>query len=271
MTRQAVDLAEADLIVLADVLDTSPRVLRSELERRPWFVNDLLREPAVVELALGADSGRIDLLSPNLFFTVVAFHAADELAEATWVADWVGPKSRLPVFDVEPLLEFSDNPRRLAFVARLLAGFAAPEPPPVPADALDLSDLVRWLDAVEPAARIVLLRRLGDLALFLAGVFPDATGGKVLALADVEALAASVGLAPDELLDLIDAGSAAPGFTALETLSAAWYTAAAEADQRTTPKVMVDIATRIRPARRFLNHLADRYLNPDQMTWAVGS
>lgn len=270
LSRQAVDLAEGDLALLADVLDTTPHTLSDELGRRPWFVNDLLREPAVIELALGHDTTQLSHLSPNLFFSIVAFHAADELCEATWVADWISPKSRLPVFDVEPLLEFSDNPRRLAFVARLLAGFAAPEAPPVPVDAFDFADLVRWLDAVEPDTRTVLLCRLGDLALFMAGVFPDATGAAVLDIADADALGRSVGMDPDEVLELVDAGSTTPGLTAMETLGAAWYNAAA-ADERATPKVIVDIAARIRPARRFLNHVADRYLTPGDMGWALGA
>ncbi len=270
MTRPRLDLVPRDLAALAEVMGTSPSVLEVELESRPWFLNDILRHPAVVDAVLhGTGVGPADV-SPLLFFAVVAHRAADELAASDWVAEWAGPRSRLPVFDVEPLVEFADAEDRLVFIARLLAGFAVPEAAPVPADHLDLDDLVRWLDAAEPTDRIVLLRRLGDLALFQAGVFPDATGGRVLAASEAAHLGRSIGLDAGELLELIDPGSATPGLDALEALGSAWYQAAVAEDRSSQPTVVLDVAARFRPARRFLNHLADTYLNQISTGWAVG-
>ena len=268
MTRQSFDLADRDLAALAGVMDTDVETLGDELARRPWFLNDVLRHPDTVDAVLNGVGLGPGAVSPLLFFAVVAHQAAAELADTTWVNDWAGPKSRLPVFDVDPLLEFTDGPGRLLFVARLLADFAMPEPVPVPADNLDLDDLVRWLDAAEPGDRIVLLRHLGDLALFQAGVFPDANGSRVLESWEAEHLGRSAGLDPDELLELIDPASATPGLDALEVLGSAWYQAAAEEGPGETPTVMLDVAARIRPARRFLNHVADSYLGSVSGGWA---
>ena len=91
-----------------------------------------------------------------------------QLEQSNWVNDWVSPGMRLPVFDVEPLVEFADAPGRLLFTAELLVGFAAPSTMPVPAGQLDLDGIVEWLNAVDPADRARLLRRLGDIALFVA-------------------------------------------------------------------------------------------------------
>lgn len=270
MTRQRLDLADRDLATLADVLGTTAEALSNELNRRPWFANDLLREPAVVDAVLdGRGLGQVDV-SPLLFFSVIAHQAADELVDATWVADWAGPRSRLPVFDVEPLVEFSDAPGRLVFIARLLAGFATPEPAPLPADHLDLEDLVRWLDAAAPGDRIVLLRRLGDLALFQAGVFPDATADKMLAPSLIETLASSAGLDDTALSVFVDPASPTPGLDALEALGSGWYQAAVAENHGASAGVVADVAARMRPARRFLNHLADRYFSPIGVGWAAG-
>lgn len=269
MARQRLDLDQRDLETLARVMWTSPEAIRDQLNRRPWFANDLFRHPDVVEAVMNGSGATTVDISPLLFFAVVAHQAAEELAGAEWVADWTGPNSRLPVFDVEPMLEFADAPGRLLFIARLLAGFAMPEPLPVPAGNHDMDELVRWLDAAEPRDRIVLLRRLGDLALFQAGVFPDATGARVLQLVEADQLGRSIGLDPDEILALIDPGSPTPGLDALEALSSAWYQAAAAACTGDTPRVVLDVAARIRPARRFLNHLADRHLNDFTPTWAL--
>ena len=269
MTREFLDLAERDVAVLSGVLGTDPESLRAELDRRPWFANDVLRHPEVVAVVLQGNGGAALEVSPLLFFAVMAHAVADELADAPWVADWAGPKSRLPVFDVEPLVEFSDAPARLSFVARLLAEFAMPSPLPVPASRYDLDDLVDWLDAAEPVDRVILLRRLGDLALFRAGVFPDATGSMTLSPEQAEHLGRSVCMTEDEIADLVDPGSASPGLDALESLGSAWYLAAADENQR-GPAVLRDVAARVRPARRFLNHLADRYLQHLTVEWAPG-
>ena len=267
MTRQRLNLREGDLAVLARALGTDGDVLRDELERRPWYANDVLRRPEVVESVLhGTDQLAV---SPLLFFAVLTHHAADELLATDWVNEWAGPGCRLPVFDVEPLLEFTDSPERLLFTARLLASFAEPDCAPVPADRLDLDDLVDWLGAVEPVDHIVLLRQLGDLALFRAGVFPDSIGATAMSTAQAEHLGRSVGMTDDELSHLVDHGSLTPGLDALETLSSAWYRAAAQSSPATP--VLSDVAHRIRAARRFLNHAADRYLHRTQQPrWAPG-
>lgn len=269
MTRQRLDLADRDLRALARVLGTDPDDLRDELERRPWYANDVLRSPAIADAVLkGTDLGAAEI-SPALFFAVAAHCAAAELADATWVADWMGPAERLPVFDVEPLLEFTDAPGRLTFVSRLLADFACPDGAPVPGGSQDLDELVDWLQAVEPADRVALLRYLGDLALFRAGVFPDSNGAQPMGAAQAEHLGRSAGMTDDEIGELADPGSPTPGLDALEALGSAWYRAAAEASPA-SPTVLRDVAARIRPARRFLNHLADTYLHPVQRGSAFG-
>lgn len=266
MTRQRLALPERDVAVLASALGTDPATLRSELDRRPWYANDVLRRPEVVEAVVHGTEADQLTVSPLLLFAVLVHRAADELSTSEWVDEWVGRGSRLPVFDVEPLLEFSDAPGRLLFTAQLLVGFAVPAPPPVPVDSLDLDELVDWLDAVEPSDRVLLLRLLGDIALFRAGVFPDSTGASPLAVSRAEHLGRSAGMSDDELDHLVDVGSATPGLDALETLSAAWYRAAAESSP-STPVLLRDVAHRIRAARRFLNYVADRYLYQVQPGW----
>lgn len=269
MTRQQIDLHDGDLDVLAHALGTDGDGLRSELERRPWYANDILRRPEVVELVLRGTGCEQFAISPSLFFAVLIHCTADELTLSNWVDEWAGPGCRIPVFDVEPLLEFADAPARLQFTARLLASFAAPEATPVPADRFDLDALVDWLDVVEPVDHIVLLRQLGDLALFRAGVFADSIGATALSSAQAEHLGRSVRMTDDELNHLVDHGSPTPGLDALETLSSAWYRAAAERSP-SSPVLLRDIAHRIRAARRFLNHAADRYLHRSQPRWAPG-
>lgn len=270
MARQRLDLHETDIVALAHALGTDGESLRGELERGPRHLNEILRRPEVVDSILhGTDAENLGV-SPRLLFAVLVHCSADELASSEWVDEWVGPGCRLPVFDVEPLLEFVDAPGRLLFTAELLAGFAVPAEAPIPVDRLDLDELADWLRAVEPADQIVLLRQLGDLALFQAGVFPDSTGATTLSPAQAERLGRSVNMTDEELDQLVDHGSSTPGLDALEVLSSAWYRAAAESSAA-TPVLLRDVAHRIRAARRFLNYVADRYLHQLQPMWAFGA
>jgi hypothetical protein len=268
MTRRRADLGDNDIAVLAGALGTTSDALRAELEHRPRYLETVLADPAVADAILSGHDAAHLTMSPSLFFAVLVHRAADQIAESAWVNEWVSPGMRLPVFDVEPLVEFADAPGRLAFLSQLLTGFTAPVAGPVPIERLDLDDLVGWLDAVEPTDRVRLLRRLGDLALFQAGVFPDSNGTTLLSTSQAEHLGRSAGMSDDELDQLVDVGSPTPGLDALETLSSAWYTAAAQSSPG-EPIVLRDVAHRIRAARRFLNYLADQYLHPSPTAWPL--
>jgi hypothetical protein len=260
-------LTDRDLAVLARLTGSDEDEVRSRLYRRPWLVHELLSADEVVEAVTGDRGDPADGVSPFLLFAVLAHRAAGELLDAAFVNDWSGPRMRLPVFDVEPLREFAQDPARILFVAHLLASFAVPARPPVPVEALDLEGLADWLGVVTPEDRPTLLRHLGDLALFLAGVLPDATGPRVVSASVAERLGRSADMTAAEILALIDPGSPSPGLDALESLGVRWYRAAATQPRSSVPAVVTDIAARFRPARRFLNHLADRHLHRIEPGW----
>lgn len=249
-------LTERDLGTLAAIVGTDPGELVAELRLRPWWIHDLFARPDVFDKVLDRHAHPADVVSPFLLFSVLIHKTAEELRRASYVNEWIGPRARMPLFDVAPLQEFVEDPGRTLFLAVLLTSFAVPEHPPVPAGPFDLHGMALWLDQVSD--RVTLLRRLGDLSLFLAGIFPDRTGTRPLRPVDAELLGRTVGMNADEMLGLCDPSVAAPGLDALETLGARWYAAAvAEAG---APPVLGDVAARFRSARRVLNHLADRYL-----------
>jgi hypothetical protein len=260
MASARIGLSDDELTSLARVSGRDPVALADELAARPWAIHDVLAEPRTVEAVLHPDSP-FDTTSPFVLFAVMTRLAADELHDSTYVNDWVGPRSRLPVFDVEPLQEFVDAPARVLFVARLLASMVVPTTECLPIHTADPWELLDWIDAVDGDSRVALLRRLGDAALFLAGVHADALGNATISVEQVDKVARSLDVAADDVLELIDDGSVSPGIEALETLGACWYQAARQSAP-SVPPIVADVAERIRPARRFLTHLADSYLTP---------
>lgn len=261
-------LTDRDIVTLAGIVGSTPEDLAEDLRRRPWAAHDLMASPDVFAAVMERSSHPADVVSPFLLFAVLVHRSGEELREATFVNDWAGPRSRLPVFDVEPLREFLADPARSMFLARLLASFAVPEPVPVPANPFDLDQLVLWLDQVLPEDRTALLRRLGDLSLFLTGVFPDRTGTRPLRPVDAERLGRTVGMTADEILELCDRARIAPGLNALESLGTRWYGAAVHGG---APALLSDVAHRFQAARRVLNHLADRHLYRLDPGWNVAA
>jgi hypothetical protein len=123
---------------------------------------------------------------------------------------------------------------------------------------LDPVKLAGLIDVAPEESRPGIYRRLGDVSLFLAGVFPDYSAMHAFGPVDVSRLLRSARVPLGERGDL----ATAPALDLLEYLGARWYRAAlATAPVRTARlDVVGEVAERFRQARRVLNHLADRYL-----------
>jgi hypothetical protein len=123
---------------------------------------------------------------------------------------------------------------------------------------LDPVRLAGLLEVVPEDTRPGIYRRLGDVSLFLAGVFPDYSAAHALGPVDVARLLRSARVPAGDR----DGLATAPALDLLEYLGARWYRAAlATAPVRTARlDVVGEVAGRFHQARRVLNHLADRYL-----------
>lgn len=130
----------------------------------------------------------------------------------------------------------------------------------------DPHKLAVLLDAVPPAQRPMVWRRLGDLALFLAGVFPDAAERLVPDTVAAVRLARRTlpEGAPDAGLERLREGGA-PDL--IEWLGTRWYEHAARHLPGDTARELREQAGQFRQARRVLNTATDRYLLPYSAEW----
>lgn len=259
------------------VTDSDLRVLSSalamptgELRRDPDALPARLADPRVFEAVLGERAvaqGRMAEVSPFLLFAVMVQRAENELAFMTHVAERTGMRQRVPVFDTPQLIEFLADPVRRLFLIELLASFTRIASGRYRVQTrrglrwrrfneLDPVRLAGLLDAVSDAERPGIYRRLGDVALFLTGVYPDYAGGRALSTVDAVRLVRAAGA--DQSL------AAAPAIELFEYLGARWYQTAWQLTKVRTERlaVITDVADRFRSARRVLNHLTDRYLFP---------
>jgi hypothetical protein len=134
---------------------------------------------------------------------------------------------------------------------------------------VDPIELARFLDLVPDSERAGIYRRLGDLALFLSGVFPDHTARRVHPVELTRMLRTLPAAERDEpLIEGIESSSGQGLTGLLSILGPRWYRLAAEqVPYRQFARPLHRAADRFEPARRFLAVVTDRYLFPLRAGW----
>ena len=296
-SEYASHLTDADLGLLASVAaaDTGTAADASSLRTDPVALLRLLEHPGAFRTVLGgpvlggpvlgspALAGPDDTTpgppapaSPFLVFAVSVQRAAAELASAGHVPERTGPRQRVPLFDAPALRDFLAAPARRLFLAELLASFTRVASGRYRArvggrmrtrrfSELDLVRLAGLLEAVPAAERPGVYRRLGDVTLFLTGVFPDYATAHALGPVNAARLLRAAQLPASQQDRLTDT----PAIELWEHLGARWYRAARDLAPVATARLTVvgEVADRFRQARRVLNHVADRYLFPTGNSW----
>jgi hypothetical protein len=262
--------------------DRSPAAVRSQ----PQLLAPALAAPETFAAVFGPpeDGAALPAVSPFLLFAVAVERGHADVRDAGFVPEWLGPRRRLPVFGPTDLRDFLSDPWRRLFLVRLLGSYTHVASGAVFVatrrglrrqrfSELDPVRLASLLDVVPEDERAGVFRRLGDLSLFLTGVFPDHT--------------ATSGFGPVALTRLLRAGrldsgrrsvpdisAVAPGETGavdlLESLGRRWYRLAAASvppPRSRDLEVVAELAERFVQARRVLNLVTDRYLFPFRDQW----
>jgi hypothetical protein len=220
--------------------------------------------------------------SPFLVFAVAVHRVAADLRRESYVEERISARQRVPVFDLGPLRDLGDDPRSRLFMAELLGSFTRVSGGAiwvrdgvrgarrVRVSDLDPARLAGVLDLVPEAERAGVYRRLGDLALFLSGVFPDHTARPVHPIELTRMLRS---LPPKErdrpLVDGLEQATDDAGMGGLlGVLGPRWYRLAAErVPVRSLAPPLHAAADRFVPVRRYLSVVTDRYLFPLRAGW----
>jgi hypothetical protein len=196
-------LTDADLGLLASAAGQPTAQAAPWLRAHPEELPRLVGDPRVFQAVFGTPAGAAQparptgasamaaLASPFLIFAVAVDRSAAELATVDHVPERSGQRQRVPLFDAPELRDFLGSAARRLFLAELLASFTRnaaqyrPAPKGQPGSRqgraargrrfseLDVVRMAGLLDTVPEAERAGVYRRLGDVALFLTGVFPD--------------------------------------------------------------------------------------------------
>ncbi len=248
---------------------------RRDVRRDPELLEALIDSHATYRM-LFAVPGRDPLLrgSPFLLFAVLIHRVVRDLGQASFVEEWVGPRQRVPVFDTGSLRDFGADPLRRFFLAQLLASYTRVASGSTLVKTsrgwrrrrfseLDPIRLIELAEMVPESERPAVYRRLGDLSLFLTGIFPDYAGEQLVAEHERRQLERAVGTVDRQRSDRHD------GVWLLEQLGRRAYRIAQEgADRRAAMAgVLAEVSENFAAARRVLNFLTDRYLFPMRSQW----
>jgi hypothetical protein len=226
----------------ADAVRADPRLLVRVLE-----------DPALYSRLVG-ETDALLRVSPFVLFHVLMRQAVRELGQTAFTVERAGLRQRVAVFDASEVREFLDDADMVAYLSELLASFTR-----VTSGSTwqrtkrgwrrhRFSELdLRSLEAMEAEAsdgdRFYLDRRMGEVALFLLGVFPDALQRPRLH-----------GRTAEEVERI---GS-------LRYRRAAGHPLAARAG---VAPLLQTLGQRFRMARKALNFLTDRFLYPLRTEW----
>ncbi len=255
-----------------------------QLRGDPAKLEELLRSPAVFE-ALFASAGERDPLlsaSPFLAFSVLVNRVAKDLEHAVFIDEWLGPARTVPVFDVASLREFLASNSHRAFLAELLASYTRVASGSVwqrtargwrrrRYSELDPLRLTQVLEVVPDTQRAAVCRRLGDLASFLSGDFPEHAAAHPLQPRHVErinrllnAMSLEAPAPPPD--ELARASGPQQGIWLLEWLGRRAYRLTIRAAGRSAGELR-DVVDQFGRARRVLNVLTRDYLYPSRERW----
>jgi len=261
-------LSDSDLELLASAADP-----RDDIRRDPTRLEALIDNPVTFR-QLFSVPGRDPLLrgTPFLIFAVLIHRVVRDLGQATFVEEWVGPRQRVPVFDTASLKDFGADPMRRFFLVQLLASYTNVASGSMLVKTrrgwrrrrfseLDPMRLIELAELVPAPERPSVYRRLGDLSLFLTGIFPDYAAERLVG--ERRGLERALGAADREQSEGRD------GIWLLEQLGRRAYRIAQQgADHRAAMAgVLAEVSENFAAARRVLNFLTDRYLYPTRRQW----
>ncbi len=176
------DLQFLSLVVTDGQPDAAAALARAWQEDpaqiEPWFDDE-----RVLRRLRAGDRAVIEL-SPRFLFTVLLRRIRRDLSEVPYTVERVEATGRVVVFDARLAHELLRASEMFTYLVELLVSFERTETVTVrgrPAtrkmrrlSTLSIDDMLELAGLVDPPLRPMVFRRIGDIALFTTGLFPDA-------------------------------------------------------------------------------------------------
>ena len=183
--QKALRLSRRDLDFL--VATVSPEVsdkshLKQIIQKDDDFRNSFVGDARVFRRVMGDDEILLKI-SPFLFFEILLRKAAKDLSGVGYTYEKTGTMS-IPVFDTEDLVSLLNRESLLIYLADMLSSFTRVESYAISIrirkgiwrkirfNDLDIHSLMSLCNVVDDAYQFSLYKRIGDICLFILGIFP---------------------------------------------------------------------------------------------------
>lgn len=123
-------------------------------------------------------------MSPWLLFSILVRTAIKQLATERFTIERVGSSGRIPIFDVDRVNSVVQNSGIRDYLVDLLVSFLRTDSTTVwyrsgkrvrrrSFSDLDIDDMIGLAGSLEDASRFPYYKRIGDICLFIVGMFPE--------------------------------------------------------------------------------------------------
>ena len=145
----------------------------------------MVSDPSLFEQVMNDDEVFLRV-TPTLYFEILLRKAHGELQVANYTVERAG-RENIPVFATDKVLEFMKRPGIIEYLATMLASFMRIQSYVAPVrvrrgvrrrvryNDMDVDSLIRFASDADPMERFGYYKRIGDVCLFVSGVFPGHT------------------------------------------------------------------------------------------------
>ena len=181
-----VHLSDADLRFVVSAVATQredhDRVVEI-IRDKPDILDVMLDDPKLFRRITEDDQAMLRI-SPWLLFSVLLRRAVKDLAGERFTVERIGSTERIPVFDTERVAGLMRDQAVRDYLVDMLASFVRTEQTTVwyksgrrfrrrTYSDLDVDDMIGLAGRVEPEQRFPYYKRIGDICLFVTGIYPE--------------------------------------------------------------------------------------------------
>ena len=157
--------------------------LKQILQEDEDFRNRFVSEAAVFRKVMD-DEEVLLKISPHLFFEILLRKAADALEKKGYTLEKTS-RLKVPVFDTKDVVKLLEREPILVYLADMLSSFTRIESytlsfrikpgvwRKIRFNDLDINSLIQFASMVDENHRFTFFKRIGDICLFILGIFPD--------------------------------------------------------------------------------------------------
>ena len=182
------DFTDGDLDFLVSIVVpglSNALSVREAIRNDPTYRKAIVSDERVFSQVIN-DKESFLKISPSLYFEVLLRRAQKDLISSSYTIEREG-RGNIPVFDTGKVAGFLDTPNMLEYLANMLASFTRIRSFVVPVrvrkgirrrvryNDMDVDSLIDFAARADESERFSYYKRIGDVCLFLTGLFRDST------------------------------------------------------------------------------------------------